>query len=153
MVNRLKEYLEEPEDELPEQDYWVVASQYEDFYVTREVAESVMRELDRPLLRRWLRFTDVNGSEVRVLTRGIDQVREWTKEQRAADRQFRRARRLEEKAERPSALELSKRLLYSSETLPFEDAIARGAEVNALARMTPDTRAGVRAFLEKKRKV
>lgn len=52
----------------------------------------------------------------------------------------------------PSALELSKRLFYSSETLGFEDAIKRGAEVNALARMTPDTRAGVRAFLEKKRK-
>lgn len=51
-----------------------------------------------------------------------------------------------------SALELSKRLFYSSESLAFEDAIARGAEVNALARMTPDTRAGIRAFLEKKRK-
>ena len=52
----------------------------------------------------------------------------------------------------PTALELGKRLLYSSETLAFEDAIARGAEVNALARMTPDTRAGVRAFLARKKK-
>ena len=55
-------------------------------------------------------------------------------------------------ARSPSALELGKRLLYSSETLGFEDAIARGAEVNALARMTPDTRAGVRAFLDRKKK-
>jgi hypothetical protein len=100
MVNRLKEYLEEPEEHLPEQDYWVVASQYDDFYVTRAVAESIMRELERPLLRRWLRFTDVNGSAVRVLAKQIDQVREWTKDQRAADRQFRRARRLEDKADR-----------------------------------------------------
>lgn len=100
MVNRLKKYLEEPEEELPEQDYWVVASQYEDFYVTREVAEGVMRELDRPLLRRWIHFVDVNGSRVRVLSKRIDQVREWTKDQRAADREFRRTRRLEEKAER-----------------------------------------------------
>jgi hypothetical protein len=99
MVNRLKEYLEEPEEGLPEQDYWVIASRYDDFYVTRAVAESIMRELERPL-RRWLRFTDVNGSEVRVLTRQIDQVREWTKDQRAADREFRRARRLEDKADR-----------------------------------------------------
>ncbi|HUF13865.1 MAG TPA: enoyl-CoA hydratase-related protein [Longimicrobiales bacterium] len=52
----------------------------------------------------------------------------------------------------PSGLELSKRLFYGSEGLSFENAIARGAEVNALARMTPDTREGVRAFLEKKRK-
>ena len=100
MVNRLKEYLEEPEEDLPEQDYWVVASQYDDFYVTRAVAENIMRELERPLLRRWLRFTDVNGSAVRVLAKQIDQVREWTKDQRAADREFRRARRLEDKADR-----------------------------------------------------
>lgn len=52
----------------------------------------------------------------------------------------------------PSAIELSKRLLYGMDGLSFEEAIARGAEVNALARMTPDTRDGVRAFLEKKRK-
>lgn len=51
----------------------------------------------------------------------------------------------------PSALELAKRLLYGMDGASFEEAIARGAEVNALARMTPDTRAGVRAFLDKKR--
>lgn len=100
MVNRLTEYLEEPEEHPPDQDYWVVASQYEDFYVTREVADTIMRELERPLLRRWLRFTDVSGSHVRVLTKRIDQVREWTKAQRAADREFGRARRLEDKADR-----------------------------------------------------
>ena len=50
-----------------------------------------------------------------------------------------------------SALELSKRLFYGSEGLSFESAIARGAEVNALARMTPDTRDGVRRFLDRKR--
>ena len=52
----------------------------------------------------------------------------------------------------PSAVELSKRLLYGMDGLAFDDAIARGAEVNALARMTPDTRAGVRAFLDRKRR-
>ena len=51
-----------------------------------------------------------------------------------------------------SAVSLTKRLLYGMEGLPFEQAIARGAEVNALARMTPDTLAGVRAFLERKGK-
>ncbi len=56
-------------------------------------------------------------------------------------------------ASRPaSAVELSKRLLYGIDAVAFEDAVARGAEVNALARMTPDTRAGVRAFLDRKRK-
>lgn len=51
----------------------------------------------------------------------------------------------------PSALALTKRLLYGMDGMSFEDAIARGAEVNALARSTDDCRNGVRRFLEKKR--
>jgi methylglutaconyl-CoA hydratase len=47
-----------------------------------------------------------------------------------------------------SAVSLIKRLLYSEST-GFEDAILRGAEVNAVARMTPDCQEGVRRFLEK----
>jgi methylglutaconyl-CoA hydratase len=50
-----------------------------------------------------------------------------------------------------SAVMLTKRLLYGMDGASFEDAIARGAEVNALARSTEDCRAGVRRFLEKKR--
>lgn len=46
-----------------------------------------------------------------------------------------------------SALALIKRLLYGIDGMSFEQAIARGAEVNALARATDDCRAGVRAFL------
>lgn len=48
-----------------------------------------------------------------------------------------------------SAVTLIKRLLYGMDGLSFEEAIARGAEVNALARLTPDTRAGIRRFLER----
>lgn len=48
-----------------------------------------------------------------------------------------------------SALSLIKRLLYGMDGLSFEEAIARGAEVNALARLTPDSREGVRAFLDR----
>jgi hypothetical protein len=43
-----------------------------------------------------------------------------------------------------SAIALTKRLLYGMDGLSFEEAIARGAEVNALARSTDDCRAGVR---------
>ncbi len=50
-----------------------------------------------------------------------------------------------------SALELIKRLLYGMDGLSFEESVARGAEVNALARLTPDTRAGLRAFLDAER--
>lgn len=50
-----------------------------------------------------------------------------------------------------SALALTKRLLYGMDGMSFEEAIARGAEVNAIARATEDCREGVRRFLEKKR--
>src|SRR5690606_4100718 len=45
-----------------------------------------------------------------------------------------------------SALRLTKRLLYGMDGMSFEDAIARGAEVNVLARSTEDCRQGVRDF-------
>lgn len=49
----------------------------------------------------------------------------------------------------PSALALTKRLLYGLDGLSFDEGIARGAEVNALARLTDASREGIRAFLER----
>jgi len=49
-----------------------------------------------------------------------------------------------------SATLLTKRLLYGMDGLPFEEAIARGAEVNVLARGTEDCREGVRRFLARR---
>jgi methylglutaconyl-CoA hydratase len=51
----------------------------------------------------------------------------------------------------PSAVTLSKRLLYGLDELSFAEGIARGAEVNALARMTPACREGVQRFLSRAR--
>ncbi len=48
-----------------------------------------------------------------------------------------------------SALALTKRLLYGTEGQSFEAAIATGARVNAIARMTDDCQAGIRAFLDR----
>lgn len=48
-----------------------------------------------------------------------------------------------------SALMLTKRLFYGMDGMSFEAAIARGAEVNVLARSTDDCRDGVRRFLDK----
>ncbi|MET0397644.1 MAG: enoyl-CoA hydratase-related protein [Longimicrobiaceae bacterium] len=56
---------------------------------------------------------------------------------------------LAELAERsPSAVQLTKRLLYHSDAMGFEAAIRAGADLNVLARMTEDMQAGVRRFLE-----
>lgn len=57
-----------------------------------------------------------------------------------------------ELAARPtSALRLIKRLLYGIDGAAFEAAIARGEEINVLARATEETRAGVQRFLERRR--
>lgn len=57
-----------------------------------------------------------------------------------------------ELAGRPaSAVRLCKRLLYGVDLMAFEDAIARGQEINVIARATPECQAGVRRFLERNR--
>ena len=57
---------------------------------------------------------------------------------------------LAELAERsPSAVQLSKRLLYHSDAMGFEAAVRAGADVNVVARMTEDMQAGVARFLER----
>ena len=50
----------------------------------------------------------------------------------------------------PGAVALTKRLFYDIEGADFADAIARGAEVNAAARLSDECRDGVRRFLGKK---
>lgn len=51
-------------------------------------------------------------------------------------------------AARPAAaVALTKRLFYGLDGVGFEDSIARGAEVNAIARLTPDFGAGLDRFL------
>ena len=58
---------------------------------------------------------------------------------------------LGELATRPaSAVSLTKRLFVGLDRVSFEDAIARGAEANAIARMTRSCRDGVRRFLDRR---
>jgi methylglutaconyl-CoA hydratase len=54
-----------------------------------------------------------------------------------------------ELAERsPSAVQLTKRLLYNTDGMGFEAALRAGADVNVIARATEDMRAGVARFLD-----
>lgn len=56
----------------------------------------------------------------------------------------------EQMAQRPpSAVQLTKRLLYDMDGMSFPAAIESGARVNAIARMTPDCRRGIDRFLNK----
>lgn len=51
----------------------------------------------------------------------------------------------------PTAVGLTKGLLYDLDGLSFEEGIRRGAEVNTLARRTEECREGVARFLERSR--
>ncbi len=51
----------------------------------------------------------------------------------------------------PMAVALTKRLFYGLDGASAEDAVARGAEVNAIARLSDECRRGVSAFLERRR--
>jgi methylglutaconyl-CoA hydratase len=48
-----------------------------------------------------------------------------------------------------SAVVLSKKLLYQMDGMTFETALETGAEVNAIARLTPDCQRGIVKFLKK----
>lgn len=52
-------------------------------------------------------------------------------------------------ARSPSAVQLSKRLLYHADGMGFEAALRSGADLNVVARMTEDMKAGVARFLER----
>lgn len=49
----------------------------------------------------------------------------------------------------PSAISLSKRLLYQTDALSFEDALQCGVDINVIARMTGACRRGIERFLKK----
>ena len=99
-MNRLKEYLEDGAPEPPAGEYFVITGDCGSYYVSRETATRVARDLDRLWVPRWLSFTDIVGSRIRVLSRRVDAIFESTAEQRTAERSFHRARKLEEKADR-----------------------------------------------------
>ncbi|MGD8868327.1 MAG: hypothetical protein PVI01_11870 [Gemmatimonadales bacterium] len=96
VINRLKDYFgPEPEERPPDQEYYIVGGVAGYFYVTRETARSIARQLERRRPPRWIVFRDLTGSEVRVRPCKLDAVYESTAEQRARERAFIRARKME----------------------------------------------------------
>lgn len=96
VINRLQDYFgPEPLGRLPDEDYYIVGGETGYFYVTRQTALRIARQLARRWPPRWITFRDLSGSEIRVRPRKLDGVYESTAEQRARDRAFIRARRLE----------------------------------------------------------
>ncbi|HET6231328.1 MAG TPA: hypothetical protein VFE05_14745 [Longimicrobiaceae bacterium] len=86
--------------EVPAGDYFVVATEWNTFYVSAWTAARVARCLDRAWRPCWLKFSDVGGSRVWVRTAKVEAVYESTELQRARDRRFQRALRQETRADR-----------------------------------------------------
>jgi hypothetical protein len=98
-MENTKERFESPgQPELPV-DYFLVAAGFEEWYVSREMAQAIEATLNQTPTPRWVTFVDFTGARVRVRTRLVQYIRQCTAEQRAMARAFDRARRAEGKAE------------------------------------------------------
>ncbi len=81
-------------------DDFVVVCEFDHFTVSRATAFALERTLDRLPPPRWLTFRDLAGARHRVLARHLNRISESTADQRAAAREFRRARRAEDRSDR-----------------------------------------------------
>jgi len=101
VINRLKEYFgEEPEERLPEEEFYIVAGEAGYFVVASDTAQRIARELARRRPPRWIVFRDLAGSEIRVRPSKLNVVCESTAEQRAYDRALNRALKAEDQQDR-----------------------------------------------------
>lgn len=99
-MNRLKDSdnpLPEPEGT---DDYYLIETVHDSYAVSRQTADAIARQLSRRPAPRWLLFRDLSTAFHRILADRIYCVRESTAQQRAAERAFWRARRLEAKTDR-----------------------------------------------------
>jgi hypothetical protein len=99
-MNRLEDYLRDPQEPEHRNDFFEIESHYDTFAVSRETAIEVELWLDQLPPPRWIVFRDLTGARQRILAAQIYRISESTAAQRCADREFRRARRLEEKKDR-----------------------------------------------------
>jgi hypothetical protein len=100
-MNRLKQFFGEPQEPDRSDNFFEIECRYETFAVTPATALEIERRLDQLPPSRWIAFRDLSGARHRILGAHISRISESTLAQRAAAREFRRARRLEDKSDRP----------------------------------------------------
>ena len=94
-----RERFEQPGQPEPPVDYFLISAHYEEWYVSREMAQAIEASLNGAPAPTWVVFVDVTGARVRVRTRLIWYIYQCTAEQRALSRAFHRARSAERKAD------------------------------------------------------
>jgi len=101
-MHRLEDRPEHPPEPEERYDDYFEIHAYETFIVSRAVAMQIERVLDSLPPPRWIEFEDLTGARHRMLASHIGRISESTAAQRALERGFHRARRLEEKQDRRS---------------------------------------------------
>jgi hypothetical protein len=99
-MNRLEDLFRDPLEPEREDDYFVIETHFDSFAVSLETAIEVERWLDHQPPPRWVVFRSSTGARHRVLAAQIYRISECTAAQRAAGREFNRARKLEDKKDR-----------------------------------------------------
>ena len=89
MMNRLTGLVQQ-RGPPPGPEYYVLRSIYWTVLVSRDTAQSVMRQLQRWRVPRWICVVDVSGSEIWLPSASIQALVQSTPAQREADRKLRR---------------------------------------------------------------
>jgi hypothetical protein len=99
-MNRLEDLFGTPPDPERTDDYFEIETHYDLFAVSGETAQEVERRLDACPTPRWIAFTDLAGRRHRIVAAHLYRISECTAQQRQAAREFYRARRAEDKADK-----------------------------------------------------
>lgn len=99
MTNRLIDYL--GPEERPEVEFWHVSTRTDWFYVDEATALRLLSEIGRRRPKKWLRFRDIFGSNVGLLSRDVVSIAQSTVRSRELARLFRNALTNEEPREDP----------------------------------------------------
>ncbi|MCI0435523.1 MAG: hypothetical protein L0271_18040 [Gemmatimonadetes bacterium] len=92
--------MEEPEERPPADEYFAISCEADTYYVRRREARRIADLLERRWRPRWIGFVDIFGAQVRVPARTITAIAESSEVLRQQERNFRRARRTEDKQDR-----------------------------------------------------
>jgi hypothetical protein len=95
-----RDRFEGPVPDRSNDDYFVIRVGFTCFQVSAATAAAVMAALARRWPPRWVGFVDLHGSRIRLRSHTIAMIYESSAVQRQHERDFERARRLEEKADR-----------------------------------------------------
>jgi hypothetical protein len=99
-MNRLEDLFRDPQEPEREDDYFEIESYGSTFAVSLKTAIEIEQWLDHSPPPRWVVFRCLMGARHRILSAQIYRISESTATQRSTERQFNRARKLEDKKDR-----------------------------------------------------